>query len=389
MKINQLKFAFLCYFVVLIFYTVFSFSLTDPNLVLLSWGPYWNFQQFMWHTFFENHVLLSWTYAALITALFGAYAWIIKASSNSTLLMNWKLAGCYFLLLLPLFFSYNALSYDVFNYIFNAKMVLIYHANPYVQVALDFAQDPWVRFMHNTHTTAPYGYGWTLFSLLPFELGFGKFVPTWLMFRFFSVLSIFLLYVCISFAKKKEFLVREFVILFLNPLFVLEVVSNAHNDLWMMVPALYAVAMVFDHKKGSLKKCLIATALMIFSISMKFASLLLLPLIGASFHHKVKQYWPEIAALLMFVLLLTNRSQQFHPWYLTWVLVWFPFIKNKLLKQSILVLSVSSLFRYVPWMWNGYFSDQIILQQKMITWIPLVLFLIVMSVNSLWKKLLK
>ncbi len=51
-------------------FVVFSFGLTDPNLVLSSWQPYWQFQQWSWKTFFLNREVLVATYVLLLVALF-------------------------------------------------------------------------------------------------------------------------------------------------------------------------------------------------------------------------------------------------------------------------------------------------------------------------------
>src|SRR3990172_6981226 len=99
-------------------YSVYSFSQTDPNQVFFSQSWYWQFQKFMWRLGFQER-----------------------------------------------------LSSDIYNYIFNAKMVWVYGANPHRQVALNFPDDQWLRFMHNTHTPAPYGYGWTMLSLVPSVIG--------------------------------------------------------------------------------------------------------------------------------------------------------------------------------------------------------------------------
>ncbi len=375
---------FFVYIAAWFFYTVFSFSLTDPNLVLTTWAPYWQFQQWMWHTVFVNAPLLTGLYIVLLAALFVLYFALIsqpQATKKQVLILVSICIGV-------LLFSYNALSHDVFNYIFNAKMVAVYHANPHIAVALDFPRDPWTRFMHNTHTPAPYGYGWTALSLLPFTIGMGKFLPTWLVFRAFSIVSVILLYFALEFLTRrlygKSLTAQQIVTVFLNPLFLIEMVSNAHNDLWMIVPALFAFGLITPSKKNQLNLVhgVLLLLLLLFSVSIKFATLTLFPLwiflvlyqwqwvahIWPKAQKWIVQNWPTIASLLLFVPLFTAQSQQFNPWYLVWVLVWLPFIQVKMWRQIILLFSVTSLLRYVPWLWNGGFSDAIVLQQKMITW---------------------
>lgn len=402
------------YSVLLAGYSIFSYSLTDPNLVLTTWQPYWQFQQWMWQTFFGNPVLLTMVYSGLMLSLFGVYFLIYNQLRQSSLeyqQSSWKYIGLFLLVISPLLVSYNALSHDVFNYIFNAKMLVVYHANPHVQVALDFPDDPWTRFMHNTHTTAPYGYGWTFLSVIPFMLGMGKFLLTWLAFRLWSVLSLVLLYFALQYAAyvfgRTRLQAHQLVLVFLNPLVLIELVSNMHNDLWMIVPAVVGLALVanLDTKKmqgyGSLW---LALVLYLFSISIKYATLALLPLFivlgaekgfllkffnfsvwGNRFKRYVPEHWlsmievkvlqfvPFFASVLLFLPLLTSRSQWFLPWYLVWSLVWLPFIRSKMWTRIILLFSFTAMLRYIPWLLTGGFDGNVIVYQRLITFVPLLI----------------
>jgi hypothetical protein len=394
-KNHLLNIFLIVYFVLLSVYSIFSYSLTSPNLVLSSWPPYWNFQLLMWESFFNNRPILSYSYLILLGLLFIVYFLIIKAiKKNKIKKIN---LGCYLILILPLILSNNALSYDVFNYIFNAKMVLIYHANPHLQTAMDFIQDNWTRFMHNIHTPAPYGYGWTILSLLPFLLGFGKFLPTWIMFRLFSVLSVVLLYLTIKLLAKKinhPLSSYSMAIVFLNPLFLIELVSNSHNDLWMMVPALLSLILVIPDKKNNIPawmKKWLSILLLSFSISTKFASIVLIPVwfyllfqnqnwlkqfIKKFKLSKLSEAWPTVASILLFLPLLSERSKQFLPWYLVWSLIWIPFIKNRFYIKLLLIFSFSAMLSYAPWMWFGEYTVDVSIQQKLISWTPGLIYLL-------------
>ncbi len=408
------KALFVIYFLLLSLYAVFSYSLTDPNLVLTTWQPYWHFQQWMWRTFFLNARLLSEVYAGLIALLFGTYFGLIKlltslAASRSPKKLVVKqnliwLAIC----ILPLLFSYNALSHDVFNYIFNAKIVLIYHANPQNQIALNYLHDPWIRFMHNTNTPAPYGYGWIGISLIPYLLGLGKFTLTWILFRLFSLLGLAgLIFTYHKFnnahdSQEKEIQLPNFqissLVVLLNPLFLIEVLSNSHNDVWMMVPALLSLAIILKVRKTSVFSTIFSIALLAFSISIKLSTFVLLPIWVALFTEQylvdfrlpkivrsistfIKAHYADLSVVLLFLPLLTPRSQQFNPWYLVWLIVWIPIMRWNWLKGAILVLSISSLYRYLPWLLAGGFSDQIIMEQKLITFIPLVVYLLIVIIK--------
>jgi hypothetical protein len=372
MKKNMFSWWALLYALAMVVYSIFSYSLTAPNLILSNWEPYWDFQLWMWKTLFNNRVLLTHTFVITITLLIASYLLLIRS------LKNLKLKYKHLLLLvsiavIPLFFSNNALSYDVFNYIFNAKMVVVFHANPHEKVALDYAYDDWTRFMHNTHTPAPYGYGWTALSLVPYTLGMGKFLLTWLLFRIWSIVGLttlgFLLWKFSSSENKWWVLA-----VMLNPLLLIEAVSNSHNDLWMMVPAVASLLII--SRKPTISKSLLSAILLAVSIFIKLATVVLIPvwllllLPELKTFTALKKHWAFFASLAMFVLLLTDRSQQFHPWYLIWVLVWVPFVKSTLWKWSIVLLSFSSLFRYIPYLWYGNYTSASLTQEKLITWLP-------------------
>lgn len=382
------------YFLVLVLYAVFSYALTDPNLVLTGWAPYWQFQQWMWQTFFHHRPLLTGTYLLLISL--ATISWwqlcrqLQQASYRHVLLYSLGLA-------LPLLFSYNALSHDVFNYLFNAKMVVVYQQDPHQRVALDFASDPWVRFMHNTHTPAPYGYGWTAFSVLPFLAGFGKFTLSWFIFRAMNLIAIALTFILLL-KLAKGLRVRTspslFGLVFLHPLFLIEVVSNGHNDLWMLWPALAALTVLLHPRpRNWLIRVALSLLFLSFSITTKLATVVLLPLwfsaasisvpAAARFSwlptsmrltterltHLVILNLPFLASLLLFVPLLSGRSQWFHPWYLIWAMIWLPLVQVKWWRAWLLAFALSSLCRYLPWLWAGGFAGPVLFHQQLITWL--------------------
>lgn len=405
-------------------YAVFSYSLTDPNLIITGWSPYWQFQQWMWRTFFDQPDVLAGSYSWLMTLIVGwwvAGLWWFHRQKQSFLVSDktWQRSLLGLAITVGVLFgAYNALSHDVFNYMFNAKMVLVFDANPHQQVALDFAgRDDWLRFMHNTHTPAPYGYGWTAISLVPSLAGMGTFILTWLSFRMMSILSLIGLiagYWWWQRSRQIELPWWIWVAIVWNPLLLIEIIANSHNDLWMMVPAVFSLLLVewlsssgsnATKLKHQLAWGLVSAGLLAFSVSIKLATVVLVPIwLGLAFWPRnwnesgrlAKIWWPLAASLALFVPLLTLRSQQFHPWYLTWVLVWLPllwqayvtagtarFSKKSLWFQlnqlglmltpiwitGLLTLTVGSLFRYLPWLAAGSFEPPVITQQKSITWI--------------------
>lgn len=418
------------YFSLMAIYSYFSYGLTAPNLLLSNNSSFVKWQFTMWQRFFNDRQLTAGVYFFLVIAIFIVYLLMIKKTWQEqfdfTQQKNLKKTIIIFLLTIsPLIISVNALSYDVFNYIFNARMVLTYQANPHIKTALDFADDPWTKFMHNIHTPAPYGYGWTALSIIPYLLGQNKFLPTFMVFRLLSVLSLILLFLTLlKFQKKFDW---RLLALFFNPLLIIEIIANSHNDLWMMVPALLSLVIVaqsgnfvggaplsknvvncWQCKKLHWSQILLSLLLLAFSISTKLASAVLIPvyllLLTKNFALIKKlpskiltiwqlaiEHWPLMSSVLLFLPLFTSRSQQFLPWYLSWSLVFIPLLANNQLSrwwtQILIIFSASSLMRYLPWLRYNEFNTTIINQQKLITWLPAITYCLIIIISTVAKKL--
>src|SRR3989344_3949882 len=132
-KITWLWLSLLGFFVTLTIFSWLSFGLTAPNLVYSSWPVFWKWQVWMWQTFFNNRIFLTSSFTLIIMLLFIFYYLVIKFLKRTSTMVNrqswFKIGLSYLLLISPLMLSNNALSYDVFNYIFNAKMVVVYQVN--------------------------------------------------------------------------------------------------------------------------------------------------------------------------------------------------------------------------------------------------------------------
>lgn len=437
------------YFILLSLYGVWSYGLTDPNLRLSRSELYWQFQQWAWQTLYHNPHLQTQLFVALVLALFVCFGVIVWQLAQSAVALTRKNIVKYTLVFIvltaPLLISYNALSHDVFNYMFNAKMVVVYQANPHQQVALDFAYDDWTRFMHNTHTTAPYWYGWTALSLVPYMLGFGKFILIWLNFRLFSLAGI-LLFGALLYRwqqkRSKSAQLWQFALFFLNPLVLIELLNNSHNDIWMILPAFAAFYVVLTSRKRAAG--LLSFALLLLSISTKYATAILLPLwlLAGKMHTvfmrrivvwmmpkmvqgparlllrflkrtvraSVFSFVPLSFSVTLFLPLLISRSRWFLPWYLVWSASMIPLLLPSLRQPEelkrldvqlldrllaklyafrklwviwLLSLSVSSLLRYVPWIWFGGYAQPLATKEVLITWVGGgVVFALTLVVNS-------
>ncbi len=363
--------------------SLWSYIFADPNFLLVAHPWYVRFQETM-HAWQGNPWSGAPIFLLLVLSWFSVYrSWMMKIGEFSPF-ARWIAWGS---VLGILVLGHNALSHDIFNYLFNAKMVLEYGSNPHVQTALDFAQDPWTRFMHNTHTPAPYGWGWTLLSLVPYSLGLGKFALAYLVMKLWMVLGLIATVLSLAWLEKKVWgTTNRFWLFAWNPLVLLEVALNGHNDVWMMWPALVALALllpIITVRWSSILSLFVAGGLLGASIYQKFVTVVLLPLVPLFLPLNViwqrwpfldnlvafgRRYWPDLAALALLAPLLTARSQQFHPWYLVWALCFLPLVRSSLVRAILLGLSVSSLLRYLPWLDARLeYSPEILALQKAIT----------------------
>lgn len=386
------------WFGTLSFYSWWTYSLVDTNLTLLSKPFFVNWQARRWDEL-SNPLFLAQQYAGLVLGLWVGFFCLISQLRSQVLKESrqklfFLLAGSVVILLI----SHNALSRDIYNYLFNAKMVVQYHANPHVQAALDFKDDPWIRFMHNSHTPAPYGYLWTGWSLLPFVIsGAGKiFLLTYLAMRIWMVLGWMALLSVLwrILAKSNLDRVWRWSLFALNPLVLLEVLSNGHNDVWMMLPAVGAWGILTASRKNW--HWFAVAGLLGVSIWFKFATIMCLPIFGVLFLSEVApiflstskreakklydfifKFGPELLAIVMMIPLLTMRSQQFHPWYAVWFLAWLPLVNKTWLRWALLGLSLTSQLRYMPWLLAGLqYPPGVFENSRLITWSGLIIGLV-------------
>lgn len=366
-------------------WTVWSFSLTDPNLLYINSPQFVAFQASIRSINVSPLHLVS-MYIGLIAMSFILYGIGLKALSEKKSLLR-PLVLFTGVLSFILLFANPALSHDLFNYIFNAKMVVIYHANPHIQTALQYMEtDTWVRFMHNIHTPAPYGYAWTYMSLLPFIAGLGKFLTTFLAFKLFMFLGFgALVTVQVLLLQKEKRNVLHIAWFILNPLVLLETMMNGHNDVWMMALFMLSI-LLLRQKQQPIVLLILSTLFMAVSTQIKLATVVLIPIWGVFAYSFVKlrislvhslvgwvqSHWADVGSMLLFFPLLTSRSQLFHPWYFIWPLTFLPFVRFKLMRVILVLFSLTSMVRYSVFLYLGEYSSQQLLLSQYVTWAALV-----------------
>lgn len=149
----------------------YSFTQVDLNLTLIR-HPLINqiVKSFQYLGYFQRP-LSTYLYLFLLLMLFVLYFSFLILAKKGKLTRRefWLVIISTSVILL---FSYPAFSYDIFNYMFDAKTIVFYHASPWQYRPLYFVGDPWLSFMHWTHRPSVYPPVWIGLSLPFYFLGF-------------------------------------------------------------------------------------------------------------------------------------------------------------------------------------------------------------------------
>lgn len=349
-------------------FALFLYSFTQVDLSLtLSRVNYWQMIQkaFQYVGYFQRPMSALW-YLVILCALFLLYGstliYIKKKMIDESGL--WKIV---LTVAIVLVLSYPAFSYDMFNYMFTAKTVLVYHKNPYTVLPMQFAGiDSWINFMRWVHLPSAYTPLWIALTLPAYILGFQWFLLIlWNMKLLVAGFYLFSIW-CIGAILKqsdKNNAVLGMGILALNPLILIESLVSAHNDIAMMAFALLAIYL-FQRKKIWASWFVLAA-----SIALKLMTIFLVP----AFFLKWKRGMAFIGITAGLALVLMRR--EFLPWYFVWVL---PFVALTPSGTFLLVvssgLSLGLLLQYAPYLYLGHWNAPVPLIKTLVTVIAPVVF---------------
>jgi hypothetical protein len=348
----------------LLFFAVslYSYSQIDLNLTLSSNPSYQYIQQQLIQVGYFNRPLSTWIFIGLIVFLFVGYITVIVLSYKKKITIR----SIIYLILLAsilLFFSYPAFSYDIFNYMFDARIVTLYHLNPYLHKALDFPDDLWLRFMHWTHRTYPYGPLW-LVATIPFSaFGAGKFVLTLISFKLLFLLCYLVTCYLIWLISKKmipEYALVSLVTYALNPLILIETLVSPHNEALLTVFFILALYLLYVKKR-----VLWAILALVISIGVKYVTAIVAPVFGYPLCFKKYISFPKavwfmtIALCLPFIAEVLNREP--YAWYLIPLLTISVFlVSHPAVIPSIIGISLGALLRYAPYLFDGSYPGWVL-----------------------------
>ncbi len=319
------------YSVILAVLSLYSYSLVDLNLTLIN-HPFWNiFRKKIIYLGYFQRDFSTLIYLIIISALLGFYWYFVKNYKK------YNLFSIVFVISITLLFSYPFLSHDFFNYIFDAKILTFYHQNPYLYKALDFPNDQWIRFMHWTHRTYPYGPVFLWITIIPSFFSFGKFILNFLFFK-----ATFIIFYLLGVYYLNKMNKKWAVIFAVHPLIIMEGLVNSHNDLISLSLGIIGIYYLFYQKKSLRSKLFL-----LLSGGIKYITLPIIIL------NKKKKSFLNIFSFLglIFVLLYLSFKSEIQPWYFLNIFIFLPFFEDFISKTNVFFLGL--LLSYYPYIKLG------------------------------------
>lgn len=358
---------------------LYSFTQVDLSLTFSRASLFQTIQKGFTYVGWFDRPLSTYLYIAVFTILFLLYFWTLSLVKKNLVSRKtiWVTIFCIGGILT---LSYNAFSYDMFNYIFDAKIITHYSQNPYLHKALDFPGDPMLSFMRWTHRTYPYGPFWLVLTVPLSFIGNGFFILTFYLFKILMTLSFLLTIYSIEkiaqILKLKNTLLPLAAFAF-NPFILSESLVSAHNDIVMMGLCMYGTYKLLD---GEIIK---GTVFYLLSVGVKFATALLLVVYLVLSSIKKKDYFIAISVLSMIVaVIIATLRTNFQPWYLLYIAPFAAILFEKsYIKTPFIILSVAAVIYYIPFIYTGNWDPPIpaILNNIMLTAISVSLLSIVVE----------
>jgi alpha-1,6-mannosyltransferase len=166
---------------------------------------------------------------------------------------------------------------DLWNYLGYARLGGLHGLNPYTHVLAQASHDPVYEFTTWANLPSPYG---PLFTTLSYPLAWVSLPVAYWSVKVATVLASLGLLAIVYRAAHRLGRDPRVVLAFvaLNPVYVIYAVGGFHNDFFMLLPAIGAVAvLVGPGQAASPRRQLAAGALLMVAVAVKFTAVLLLP----------------------------------------------------------------------------------------------------------------
>jgi hypothetical protein len=176
-----------------------------------------------------------------------------------------------------LMFLYPFDAADLFDNIMHGRMLAVYGANPFEQVAAEFKSDPFYRYVGWRRFPSAYGPGWELMAAATARLSGDGVIANVLAFKALGGLFLAGCVTIVTLILRREAPDRALagvLLLAWNPLVLYETLGQGHNDVAMLFFVLASVAFLAWRRYTLSVLALVAGALI------KFVPILLLPAAG-------------------------------------------------------------------------------------------------------------
>lgn len=344
---------------------LYSYTQVDLNLTLSGIGFLPQIQSAFQYIGYYERGLSAIFFLTVLSLLFFLYIQTLHLLKAGILKKDVLIKGLGVLVIIFVF-SYPAFSYDIYNYMFTSKTVLLYHKNPYTTIPLLFSGfDPWLNFLRWTHLPSAYTPLWILLTLPSYILSFGQFLLNlWFMkltLAFFYILSVYGLYRIFIYTDKANALYKTAVFAF-NPLVLIESIISPHNDIVMVAFFIWSyLAFIRSNKLASV-------FLMSLSVGLKMMTIVLFPLYLFNMNKKLGLVMMFLALLIGFIY------KEFLPWYFLWIM---PFIAlNSHVRYLVFMSTVLSLALTVRYGVFIYFGDYSTNMLKIRDWLSATVVLV-------------
>lgn len=351
--------ALFVYFLTLLALGVFSYGFIDPNLTLSTNQTFVRLQAPLNNLVYHLRPEATIIFLALLLLMFACYLYFLKSPPKFLVIV---FSACI------LAFSYPALTYDVFNYIATAKVALAYHENPYIVMPIEIPNDPNLAFTRAANKLALYGPVWILFSSVPYVLGGGSIWGTIIAFKIMNAIA----YIGFAYLVYRVTKSLTNVLFFaLNPLVLIEVLMNGHNDIYMMLLAIGGL-LLWQRNRKSCGFLLLAASWFI-----KGATIILAPLLFLKNISWDRLLFTGYCLLSIVFFVVAPIREELYPWYAVWLVMiasLLPIKRYRYLIWFTIVLTFALELRNLPYMWMGYYEGPGPALRSGLTVIPIVLY---------------
>lgn len=330
---------------------IFSYTQIDLNLTFSSNPLYQSVQQQLIQLGYFQRTINGWIISSQFLLLNLFYLLIIFIVVKGKIKLK-QVSVLIILTAVILGFSYNAFSHDIFNYIFDGKILAGFNLNPYQYKPLDFPADEWIRFMHWTHKPTSYGPLAVGISSLIYLVGAGKFILVYFLFKLLFALS-FILSSWLIYKITRS--ATALVLFAFHPLILIDGILSPHMDLIMATLALLSIYFFLQQKTWK------SNLFLVMSVAIKYSTLTFLPLMNNWIFNKLgRQRWLSLLQISAFAatILQVKYSGLLQNWYLIVPLSIFPLLVNQLkLKVLIIILLLMELpmRSYIKFIFTGEF----------------------------------